>query len=219
MTLHCSRAGFSPEIDWPTACRADPGVFGMCHSMALECIWRCTATCIFHPSWWRLETMWIRCIVINQTRAGSLRLAWVCMQGHHMSWLACCSIRFELKDSFQQLKFQSLTWLTPRCSTRWWPSALLTCWRLSRFLAAGPSLALTQAWRWGQWTHSCHGPINSSDDLLAPWLHAAWAAVLFALDQLRGWQKLCNCPKCSSIDAVDKVSDSLRWDVWDLRSF
>ena len=43
--------------------------------------------------------MWIGCMVINEAhRAGSLRLAWVCMQGHHMSWLACCSIRFELKD-------------------------------------------------------------------------------------------------------------------------
>ena len=39
MTLHCSRAGLSPEIDWPTKCHADPGVSGMCHSMTLECIW------------------------------------------------------------------------------------------------------------------------------------------------------------------------------------
>ena len=36
MTQHCSRAGFSPEIDWPAECHADPGVSRVFQSMALE---------------------------------------------------------------------------------------------------------------------------------------------------------------------------------------
>ena len=58
--------GFSPEIDWPTECHADPGASGVFQSMALECIWCCTATCILNWIWWRVETMWIGCMVINE---------------------------------------------------------------------------------------------------------------------------------------------------------
>ena len=87
--------------------------------------------------------MWIGCMVMNEAhRAGPLRLAWVCMQGHHMSWLACCSIRFELKEPLCLPGRVSFSWWHGRCSTRSWPGTLITSRKRSRFAAAGPSLAL-----------------------------------------------------------------------------
>ena len=146
MTLHCSRAGFSPEIDWPTECHADPGVSGVFQSMALEYIWCCTATCILNWIWCRVETMWIRCMVINESHIE---------QGHSdshefecraITWVGSLAVASDLNSKiirdFWPRKLQLPTWPTPRCSTRSWPSALGTSHKRSRYQAGGPSLGM-----------------------------------------------------------------------------
>ena len=92
--------------------------------------------------------MWIGCMVMNEAhRAGPLRLAWVCMQGHHMSWLACCSIRFELKEPLC---------LPGRVSFSWWHGRLQDAVQDHGQAPWGPHASvlglqrLFQAWHWGQ---------------------------------------------------------------------